>query len=72
MARVIFLGSRKATVLNTAIASLTDNSGGTASSTLAAIEGTYTEATVENTVASLAAKINAILVALRAAKIISS
>lgn len=43
------------------IAELTDSSGGTASDTLAAITGTYVEATIENTVASLAAKINAIL-----------
>lgn len=43
------------------ITPLTDNSGGTASSTLAAIEGTYTEATIENTVASLAAKINLLI-----------
>ena|SRR3990167_364215 len=44
-----------------ALAELVDSSGGTASGTLAAIEGTYTEATIENTVASLAAKINAII-----------
>jgi len=36
---------------------LTDSSGGTASDTLAAITGSYVEATIENTVASLAAKI---------------
>ncbi len=40
---------------------LTDSSGGTASDTLAAIGATYVEATIENTVASLAAKINAII-----------
>lgn len=40
---------------------LTDSSGGTASDTLAAITGSYVEATIENTVASLAAKINAII-----------
>lgn len=45
----------------TAITALTDSSGGTASDTLAAITGSYVEATIENTVASLAAKINAIL-----------
>lgn len=44
-----------------AITALTDNSGGSASDTLAAITGTYVEATVENTVASLAAKINALI-----------
>jgi hypothetical protein len=40
------------------IVALTDSSGGTASNTLAAITGSYVEATIENTVASLAAKIN--------------
>ena len=48
-----------------AIASLTDNSGGTASDTLADVPATYTEATLANQVASLAAKINTILTALR-------
>jgi hypothetical protein len=43
------------------IALLTDNSGGTATDTLDAITGSYVEATIENTVATLAAKINAIL-----------
>lgn len=47
------------------VVALTDNSGGTASDTLAAVEATYTEATIENTVASLAAKINAIITALQ-------
>ena len=40
---------------------LTDSSGGTASDTLAAIASTYVEATIENTVASIAAKVNAII-----------
>lgn len=40
---------------------LTDDSGGTASDTLAAITGSYVEATIENTVATLAAKINSII-----------
>jgi hypothetical protein len=53
-----------------AIASLTDNSGGSAGDTLAEITGSYVEATMENTVASLAAKINAILAALRSAGIL--
>lgn len=39
---------------------LTDNSGGTASDTLAAISGTYSQAEVRNSIASLAAKINEI------------
>ncbi len=43
------------------IAELTDSSGGTASDTLAAITGSYVEATIENTVASLAAKINQLI-----------
>lgn len=51
-----------------AITSLTDNSGGTASDTLAAIADTATN----NAVASNAAKINRILAALRAANIIES
>lgn len=55
----------------TAITSLTDNSGGTASDTLAAITGSYVEATMENTVASLAKKINQILIALRSNGMIS-
>jgi len=45
----------------TLITPLTDNSGGTASDTLAALTGSYVEATMENTVASLAAKINALI-----------
>jgi hypothetical protein len=40
------------------ITALTDNSGGTASNTLADVPGTYTEATLANQIASLAAKIN--------------
>lgn len=47
-----------------AVVSLTDNSGGTAGDTIAAIGGTYSQAEVSNAVASLAAKINAILAAL--------
>lgn len=40
---------------------LTDNSAGTASATIAAIEATYTQATVRNAIASLAAKVNALV-----------
>lgn len=43
------------------IAELTDNSGGTASDTLADVPGSYTEATLANQIASLAAKVNAII-----------
>lgn len=52
------------------ITSLTDSSGGTASNTIEDVEGSYTEATLANTVASLAAKINEILAALRSAGVI--
>jgi len=41
--------------------SITDNSGGTASETIAVIGATYDQAEVANAVASLAAQINAIL-----------
>jgi predicted RecA/RadA family phage recombinase len=43
------------------IALLTDSTGGTASDTLADVPGSYTEATLANQLASLAAKVNAIL-----------
>lgn len=55
-----YIGSFKASSA-APITALTDSSGGTASDTLPAIEGTYTEATLETTVASLAAKINALI-----------
>jgi len=42
-------------------AEITDNSGGTASTTIAVIGATYDQAEVANAVASLAAQINAIL-----------
>lgn len=54
-----------------AIASLTDNSGGTANDTLQDVEATYTEATLANNFADLAAKINSILAALRKAGVIA-
>jgi hypothetical protein len=43
------------------IAELTDSSGGTASDTIADVPGAYAEATLANQLASLAAKINAII-----------
>lgn len=43
------------------IAELTDNSGGTASDTIADVPGTYTEATLANQIASIVAKVNAII-----------
>ena len=42
----------------TAITALTDNSGGTASDTIADVPATYNETTMANIVASLTAKIN--------------
>jgi len=46
------------------VTSLTDNSGGSASDTIAAIGGTYSQTEVQNAVASLAAKINAVISAM--------
>lgn len=48
-----------------AITSLTDNTGGTATDTLADTPGAYSEAYVADSLASLAAKVNAILAALK-------
>lgn len=48
-----------------ALVSLTDNTGGTPSNTLADVPGTYTEATLANQLASLAGKVNAIITALK-------
>lgn len=53
-------------------ADLTDNTGGTADSTLVAISGTYVQAEVRNNFADLAAKVNTILARLRAAGIIAT
>lgn len=56
-----------------AITSLTDSTGGTAGDTIANTAGANpTTAEFENAVASLTAKVNAILVALRGAGIIAS
>lgn len=54
-----------------AIASLTDSSGGTANDTVQAVGGTYSQSEVANNFADVTAKINAILVALRAHGIIA-
>lgn len=45
------------------VASLTDNSSGTASDTIAAIGGTYDQDEVRNAIASLTAKINELIAA---------
>lgn len=54
------------------VALLTDNSGGTASDTIADVPGTYTEATLANQIASLAAKINAILTVMHAKNLLDA
>lgn len=46
---------------DTSAAALTDNSGGSAGSTIAAIGGTYDQGEVANAVASLAAQVNALI-----------
>jgi hypothetical protein len=53
-----------------AITALTDSSGGTASTTLAAIGGTYSQAEVRNSVATLAAQIERLRAAMNKAGII--
>jgi len=53
-----------------AIVSLTDSSGGTAGNTIVDVPAAYTEGTLANQIASLTAKVNAILVAMREAEII--
>lgn len=49
-----------------ALVALTDSSGGTASDTIADVPAAYTEATLANQLASLTAKVNAIIAALKA------
>jgi mannose/fructose-specific phosphotransferase system component IIA len=49
-----------------ALVSLTDSSGGTPSNTIVDVPGSYTEATLANQLASLTAKVNAIIAALKA------
>jgi len=70
MARFTTVGGRRAQVLQPAIASLTDNTTGTADDTLADPGASYTAATMRNDLADLAAKINSILAALRSAGIV--
>lgn len=57
---------------NAAIANLTDNSGGVASGVVAAVPVAYDQAELANALASIIAKQNAILAALRAANIIDT
>jgi hypothetical protein len=49
-----------------ALVALTDSSGGTPSNTIVDVPGAYTEATLANQLASLTAKVNAIIAALKA------
>lgn len=49
-----------------ALVALTDSSGGTPSNTIADVPASYTEATLANQLASLTAKVNAIIAALKA------
>lgn len=60
-----------ALAVGTAVTSLTDSSGGTASDTIAAIGVTYNQDRVRDAVASLAAKVEALTVALRTAGVIT-
>lgn len=57
---------------NSAITDLTDNSGGTAADTIAAIGAAYDQDEVRNAIASLAAKVNELNAALQAAQITES
>lgn len=73
-AKVDFLAGSKRLVNQTAITSLTDSSGGTAGATLAAITGggADCENATKNAIASLAAKVEALTVALENAGIIAT
>lgn len=57
---IVEYDAHRAGMASGGVAELTDSSGGTASDTIAAIGGTYSQAEVRNAVASLAAKITAI------------
>jgi len=58
---VVSNGQKYFVLKNPAVTVLTDSSGGTASDTIAAIGATYDQAEVRNAIASLAAKVNALL-----------
>lgn len=58
------VGAAKAQIA--ALVALTDSSGGTASDTIVDVPASYTEATLANQLASLTAKVNAIIAALKA------
>lgn len=56
-----------ATGVSANIVALTDSSGGTPSNTIADVPGSYTEATLANQLASLTAKVNALIAAAKSA-----
>lgn len=62
--KIIVDGSQQA-----AIASLTDNSTGTAGSAVADAGASYTQATIDNNFATLTAKVNALIAVLKSAGI---
>jgi hypothetical protein len=64
-------GTKIATVQQSTITALTDNSGGTADNTLVAISGTYVQAEIRNNFADLAAKVNELRTAIATAGIIA-
>jgi hypothetical protein len=55
-----------------AVADLTDNSGGTANDTIEAVSGSGADAAINNNFADLAAKVNALIAALEGAGILAS
>lgn len=64
--------AKKQWVRAAAVVSLTDNSGGVANDTIQDVPVAYGEADIANNFADLAAKMNAVLTALRDALIIKS
>lgn len=58
--------------MQAAITNITDSTGGTTDGTLAAAGAVYDQAVINNNFADVAAKLNAILTALRNANIISA
>ena len=62
--KIGFFGAT-AVVRQAAVADLTDNSGGSASNTIAAISATYDQDEVRDAIASLAAKVDGLSLALR-------
>ena len=61
---VVFDEDKNQMAEGAAVVPLTDNSGGTASNTIADVPAAYNEANLANAIASLTAKVNAIITAL--------